>query len=172
MARYFVQQEADGSWTPVYQDDSGTYYRIGSSGFATQGEAEQAAGAAQNASGATNNGYDWAGYNKSQAASKQAAFDEEKRQYDTTNTLYRDQLAENARQSNQSTAAGLASTALSKASDLGGQPKDWINYANYTNGVKNVFNTLYGDKAAQAFGVSGYSQPKTVQDIMKDLGLT
>ena len=65
----------------------------------------------------------------------------------------------------------LAQSLLSSATSLR-FPYDWLRYAQYTGGGKNIFNRLFGDQAASAFGApTGYSEPATIDKILADLGL-
>lgn len=190
VARYYVQQEADGSWTPVYQDDAGNYHRLGTGSYANQSDAEQAVNAAQGqGTGASSApAYDQSGSLSSMSVSDQAHFDEQIRQYNASlaeqqrqynETLamqrrqyeeairqYNANLAEQQRQHNNSMAQSLIQGAI----NLSG-PRDWIKYTKYTTGGQNIFDRLMGNQPAPAFGVSGYSEPQTLAAIMKDLGL-
>lgn len=79
---------------------------------------------------------------------------------------------EQARQFNANLYSGLAQALLGGATSLAGTPQDWVQYANYTHGGKNIFDTLYGSTPAPAFSApTGISQPRTIQDVLADLGL-
>ena len=110
---------------------------------------------------------------------QQANLAEQIRQFDIVNrTNYATSMAEQIRQfdathqlAQQGQKQNLAMGLLSGASALRG-PADWLSYANYTSGGKNIFEQLYGDQAAPAFGApTGYSQPANVSDILKQLGV-
>ena len=98
--------------------------------------------------------FDWAGLWEAQADTNQQQFDWDKQR--TQQALYAD----------------LAQALLSGAASLRG-PRDWLKYAQYTNGGQDIFNRLFGSAAAPSFsGPSGFSEPVTVGSVLGDLGLS
>jgi len=105
-------------------------------------------------SGAGAGGYDWNAYWNAQQQSNREQFDW------TKQNAARQQYGE------------IARALLSGAASLTG-PQDWLKYAQYTQGGKNIFSTLFGSQGAPAFGApSGNSQALTIGDILSQLGLT
>jgi hypothetical protein len=107
---------------------------------------------------------DWSGLWNSLTGSNQQQFDEQKRQFDVG-------FGEQKRQFDTNTWSGMAQALLSGAANLRG-PEDWLKYAQYTTGGKNIFDRLAGDQAAPAFGApTGNSAPATINTLLRDLGL-
>lgn len=103
-------------------------------------------------------------FNNLSAAQKEQ-FGEMKREFDST-------LAEKQREFGISTWSDLAQSLLQGAVSLRG-PQDWLSYAQYTNGGKDIFKQLYGDQPAPAFGApTGNSPAANITDILKALGVT
>ena len=101
----------------------------------------------------------------------QQFFDWDKEQYNRT--LAEQQRQFNAQQEMQGKAqySSLAQSLLGGAASLRG-PRDWLKYAGYTTGGRDIINRLYGSEPAPAFGApTGVSKPATMGDILSKLGL-
>ena len=117
----------------------------------TEADWQRIAAGAQAGGGAA--GGDWSNLWSALTGSNQQQFDESKRQFD------------------QGQYTNMAQALLSGAAQLRG-PADWLKYAQYTSGGKNIFDILRGDKTVAAFGQpTDYSQPATISTLLQDLGL-
>ena len=118
----------------------------------TEADWQRISAGAQAGGGAAAGG-DWSGLWGALTGSNQQQFDESKRQFD------------------QNQYTNMAQALLSGAAQLRG-PADWLKYAQYTSGGKNIFDILRGDKTVAAFGQpTDYSQPATISTLLQDLGL-
>jgi len=117
----------------------------------TEADFQRISAGAQSGGGAA--GGDWSSLWGALTGSNQQQFDEQKRQF------------------NQNQFSSMAQALLSGAAQLRG-PADWLKYAQYTSGGKNIFDILRGDKTVAAFGQpTDYSQPATISTLLQDLGL-
>lgn len=100
-------------------------------------------------------------------------FNEAVRQYNDTLTNNDYQFSTDTALKQQEDYANLADKLLTTAASLRG-PQDYFQYDQYLNGGKNLFQQLYGNQPAAAFG--GYSgptpQPATIQSLMQSLGFS
>jgi len=98
-------------------------------------------------------GFDWESYYRSLADTNQKYFDWERA---------------NAERNRY---ASLGQTLIGAASQLRG-PENYLQYAQYTSGGRNLMDKLYGSNPVAAFGLpSGFSQPMDLQKLLQDLGL-
>lgn len=75
------------------------------------------------------------------------------------------------RQADQQLYANVALGLLQGATSLRG-PANWLEYAQFTGGGRDIFKGLYGDQPVAAFGsATGYSKAATLQDILTGLGI-
>ena len=96
-----------------------------------------------------------------QYAQDQQKFDEMKRQFDV-------QIAATEKQGQQSLAINL----LQGATQLQ-RPESWLDYSTYTQGGRNIFESLYGSQPAPAFGApTGYSAPLGMEKLLASMGLS
>ncbi len=66
----------------------------------------------------------------------------------------------------------LAQALLSGAVSLD-RPQDWLKYAQYTSGGRDIMKALFGGEALPQFGApTGYSKPMGIDDVLKALGIT
>ena len=106
-------------------------------------------------------------------------FDEAIRQFDELLKLDQAKFDEQVRQFNegmklqqQNAWSALATTLLGTAASLTG-PQDWRRYQEYTSGGKDIFGALYGSNALPTTAApTGVSQPKSIVDLLGDLGIT
>ena len=109
-----------------------------------------------------------------------ANYNESKRQFDADLALKAQQMGlsqqqfeEGKRQFDRSQYSNLAQSLLSNSVELGSRPGDWLKYAQYTNGGKDIFQQLFGSQAAPAFGApTGYSPTGNISDLLAKLGVT
>jgi hypothetical protein len=153
----------DGAWVIVY--DGNVEYRPTqqeAEDFFNQLEAQSGAGGMPGTppTGGSGDAFNWGGLWGSMTGSNQQRFDEMVRQFN-----------EQQRLQQQGQYGNMAMGLLSGAAGLRG-PADWLNYAQYTNGGRNIFQSLYGNTPAPGFASpTGNSAPMTIQDILNSLGL-
>ncbi len=86
---------------------------------------------------------------------------EQRRQFDLTNT--------NQQQSMLST---LLQGLLGNATQLAGSPANWLDYANYTAGGRNIFDLLKGNQPVPAFQQpGGFTANNSIQNLLAQLGI-
>jgi LysM repeat protein len=115
---------------------------------------------------------------RSAAATAQAQLDEQIRQFNQSIALEKDKFKQqqlvderNYLIQQRDQYIQLGTTLLSTAASLSG-PRDWLKYAQYTNGGQGLFTQLFGSTPAPAFGAAtGYSEPNTVQNLLTQLGI-
>jgi hypothetical protein len=147
VVREYPERRSDGSVWWVKQWDDGTYTEA-----PVQGGGGSTAPAVAPTAPATPP-FDWSGLWGAQTDTNQQQFDWQK---------------EIARQQIYS---DLAQSLLSGAASLRG-PRDWLKYAQYTQGGQDIFNRLFGNSAAPSFSApTGFSAPVTINDVLADLGL-
>lgn len=78
------------------------------------------------------------------------------------------QAAATDKQSQQS----LAMSLLQGATQLQ-RPESWLDYSTYTQGGRNIFQSLYGSQPVPAFSApTGYSKPLDMQGLLGQMGLS
>lgn len=77
---------------------------------------------------------------------------------------------EGRRQFDQGQFGEMARALLGAATSLRG-PENWLQYAEMTNGGRNIFDALRGSQVSPSFGVTGYSNPANLQGLLSALGL-
>lgn len=137
--------------------------------------------------GATGSNYDWSsdpdykgwqeqGRRQMELVGKQ--LDEQIRQFNQQIALEKDKFTQsklvaerNYLLDQRQQYIGLTTTLLGTAASLSG-PRDWMKYAQYTQGGKGLFETMFGSTPAPAFGAAtGVSEPNTVQNLLAQLGI-
>jgi hypothetical protein len=93
------------------------------------------------------------------------------RQFDASQKQQQAQFDANMGFQNKNLQSTLAQSLLAGATSLRG-PESWLDYAQYTNGGKNIFERVAGGTPAPAFGApTGYSAPMNMNSLLKSLGL-
>ena len=104
----------------------------------------------------------WNAYNRATTQSNRERLTEMQRQFDVG-------TAAAAKQTQQS----LATSLLEGATQLARLPESWPSYTTYTQGGRNIFQSLYGSQPVPAFGApTGYSTPLTMSKLLEQMGLS
>lgn len=116
-------------------------------------------------------GTDWGALWASLTGSNQMRYDEMVRQFNADLALRQKQLADQTAAGQRDAYSQLAQSLLSGAVSLDA-PADWLRYAQYTNGGKNIFYSLFGNTPLALFqSPTGSSGPRTMEQVLSDLGL-
>lgn len=91
-------------------------------------------------------------------------------QFEESKLEFQKNIAEQQREFNQGQYTNLATSLLQGASNLRG-PQDWLQYAQFTGGGRNLQQQLFGEQPNPAFGGErGESPVITVNKVLGDLG--
>lgn len=124
-------------------------------------------------------GYDWAGLGRALGAMNQQEFDEMVRQFNAMLDLEGKKLGLQQQQIdmlkdqfNKRLYSEMATSLLASSTQLASSPANWLDYANYTSGGRDIFQTLFGGQTVPSFGApTGRSEPNSITNLLKQLGI-